>query len=223
MAITNGNIYVIDGIAIKKYNTSGVQDNNFSSPILTTPRCITGNGSNIFVTDGNDIKVFDYSFNLLLTIRGLQLSKYNNTSVRDNLIHVLDDNIKKYTISYVSNSYTARMPARYTLTDNTLDSATPGLTSYNLSTLPIDKIGPNTFKDFVLSSVTFPSGLKEIGESAFQRCNLLDSLEFPTNLEKIGNNAFRGTILESVEIPATVRTIGDNAFAQCQLTSVIIL
>ena len=67
-----------------------------------------------------------------------------------------------------------------------------------------------------LSSVTLPSKLETIPQSAFNQCNALTDISLPDTLKTIGQQAFIGcTSLEKVEIPAGVTSIGDKAFYNC--------
>ena len=56
----------------------------------------------------------------------------------------------------------------------------------------------------------------EIGDSAFENCTLLTSVEIPSSVTTIGIDAFRNcTLLTSVTIPSSVTTIGVWAFRDC--------
>ena len=63
-----------------------------------------------------------------------------------------------------------------------------------------------------------------LGDSVFQSCDSLTSVEIPKGITKIGNNAFADcSSLISVKIPDSVTSIGNNAFSWCSsLTSIII-
>lgn len=83
-----------------------------------------------------------------------------------------------------------------------------------------------TFDDCdVLTAVTFPEGLKTIGEATFRNCRSLTSVVIPATVETIGQNAFSGmaTGLKSVTFQSgsQLKTIGESAFSrQHGLTSV---
>ncbi|RIA78143.1 leucine rich repeat (LRR) protein [Anaeroplasma bactoclasticum] len=56
-----------------------------------------------------------------------------------------------------------------------------------------------------------------VGTSAFQSCNNIESIVFPSTLKKIENNAFSNcNKLDNVFIPGSVEKIGDSAFAYCR-------
>jgi hypothetical protein len=67
--------------------------------------------------------------------------------------------------------------------------------------------------------------VESIGESAFEECYFLTSVEIPNGVKSIADYAFKGCrTLESVTIPNSVTTIGKEAFNDCSwLTSITVL
>lgn len=63
-----------------------------------------------------------------------------------------------------------------------------------------------------LASVTFPAGLRVIGQSCFAETGL-KALTLPDTLETLETSAFSQTSLKAVTIPGSVRTIGYGVFA----------
>ena len=61
-------------------------------------------------------------------------------------------------------------------------------------------------------SVYLPTGLKKVGDFAFQN-NGVSEVTFPYKLEEIGTAAFQQNNLTSVILPDTVTTLGSGAFA----------
>ena len=67
-----------------------------------------------------------------------------------------------------------------------------------------------------LTSLTFPSSLQSIGNSAFYGCNSLTSLTLPSSLQSIGNSAFCDcSSLTSLTLPSSLQSIGGGAFWGC--------
>lgn len=72
-------------------------------------------------------------------------------------------------------------------------------------------IGENAFAGSDVIGVTLPEGLLKIEKGAFQNCQSLEKINFPSTLRIIGDDAFAGCIALDVEAPKTVR-VGKNAF-----------
>ncbi len=75
-----------------------------------------------------------------------------------------------------------------------------------------------------LVSIILPKSLKTIGEYAFYRCFILETIELPLGLETIGAAAFMNArSLTSIHIPSSVQTIAGGAFyGAIELTEVLI-
>lgn len=73
----------------------------------------------------------------------------------------------------------------------------------------------------LLSSITFPENLVNIGEEAFNGCNISGNLIFPKSLRYIGKNAFSectrlsGTLSFTKNDNPSYPEIGENAFLDC--------
>ncbi|MBQ2809269.1 MAG: leucine-rich repeat domain-containing protein [Clostridia bacterium] len=73
-----------------------------------------------------------------------------------------------------------------------------------------------------LTSVTIPDSVTEIGSYAFKGCTSLTSVTIPDSVTKIGYFAFYGcTSLTGVTIPDSVTEIGQSAFGNCTSLKVI--
>ena len=76
----------------------------------------------------------------------------------------------------------------------------------------VSKIPASTFKNcLMLTSVSFGSGLTEIGDESFKYCSISDII-IPSKVQKIGSGAFAGNRLYSLTIGSGITEIGDNAF-----------
>lgn len=102
----------------------------------------------------------------------------------------------------------------------------------------VTKIGECAFYDNSLTSVTIPSSVTSIENSAFQTCLKLKSITIPSSVTYLGLRAFKGCAslksvifkgdltmnsecfmccraLTSITIPNTLKSIGSCAFAYC--------
>ena len=77
-------------------------------------------------------------------------------------------------------------------------------------------IGEEMFYQSKLKTVVIPANATTIGNSAFEQCASLISIDIPANVETIGTAVFYGcSSLTSIEIPASVETIKASAFKGC--------
>ena len=87
------------------------------------------------------------------------------------------------------------------------------------------KIGANTFYTgggvTLLTNVTLPNSLTEIGEKAFLYAGKLASIELGANLTYIGKEAFVGTGLTSISFPENLDKIDDGAFYGLNITNLV--
>ncbi|NLG04647.1 MAG: leucine-rich repeat protein [Clostridia bacterium] len=74
-----------------------------------------------------------------------------------------------------------------------------------------------------LTSVSIPSSVKEIGNSAFWGCKKIKQINFFSGLERIEFCAFMGTGITELKLPDSVKYIGASAFYGCQDLSKVTL
>ena len=88
-----------------------------------------------------------------------------------------------------------------------------------------EKIGANTFETGagvnLLTNVTLPNSLTEIGEKAFFNAGNLASIELGANLTYIGKEAFMGTGLTSISFPENLDKIDDGAFYDLNIANLV--
>ena len=97
----------------------------------------------------------------------------------------------------------------------------PEYVSYGTETnIPVTKIKDEAFKGATITSVNLPLTLEEIKTQAFDQCASLTSITFPEGIRIIGQWAFRGTGISSVTFPGTLQRLYYESFAECpNLTS----
>ena len=79
-------------------------------------------------------------------------------------------------------------------------------------------IADDAFRECRITSVTFPSTLKSIGNNAFCNCYNIKELNIPEGCETIGRSAFvYCNDLQKVVLPATLTSLGDYAFRNNKL------
>jgi len=95
---------------------------------------------------------------------------------------------------------------------------------YGTRTLPVRVIAKYAFYGEYITSVSIPSSVKTIEESAFANCTRLTSVTLANGIERIGAYAFnKCTSLKSISIPNSVTQLGGYAFYNCEsLTSATI-
>ena len=88
----------------------------------------------------------------------------------------------------------------------------------------ITELGDGIFEGAsCLTSVTFPYNLKKIGWCCFQECTGLKEVTIPNNVTSIGRRAFRGcSSLGTVTIGSGVTSIGYLAFNDCPQLSCVV-
>lgn len=81
----------------------------------------------------------------------------------------------------------------------------------------LDKIDRNTFEEGgILTSIRFPSSIRELGWGAFCMCEHLNSVTMTSDIENIENFSFNGcTSLGSITLPKNLKVLGSQAFGGC--------
>jgi hypothetical protein len=86
----------------------------------------------------------------------------------------------------------------------------------------VTHIGDSAFSFTRLRSVTIPASVTHIGNLAFYECTSLTNVTIPPSITHIGDSAFKHTRITSITIPSSVTHIGDGTFSCTQLRSVTI-
>ena len=86
----------------------------------------------------------------------------------------------------------------------------------------VEEIDECAFRNSKIEEIKFGSGLKKIGNSAFEYCSNLREVIFNDALEEIGSYAFDNCYqLESASLPATLKVVGDRSFYNC-ISSIVL-
>lgn len=87
----------------------------------------------------------------------------------------------------------------------------------------IKSIGNHAFEGLRVKTVIMTDSIVDIGESAFQGCKYLATVNLSESITSIGKNAFKGCEqLIELELPNSLSTISDNAFAESSLKNITI-
>jgi len=82
--------------------------------------------------------------------------------------------------------------------------------------LNLTSIGYMAFRHCNLQTLNFPTGLKSIGDWAFDDCSNLKTISFPTGLISIGDHAFAGCNgITELHLPDGLITLGMSSFEAC--------
>ena len=135
----------------------------------------------------------------------------------------LPQNLKQ--LSYFQGSYIGSFSGCSRLTNVEFKSCETidGYAFYNCSslgsiTLPnnLREINNRAFKSSGVNNISFPLGLKSIGEEVFEECYNITKLTLPKSLEDIGNSAFNRCMdLKAISFPPSLKSIGSLAFYGC--------
>ena len=82
--------------------------------------------------------------------------------------------------------------------------------------VPVTAIGKEAFKDTEIQYVYFGENITEVGESAFEGCQLLYMAVLNDKLKTVGKSAFnRCTYMKELIVGDNIETIGEKAFFRC--------
>lgn len=115
----------------------------------------------------------------------------------------------------------------------------PSNVEYNGRIYSVIQIGNNAFSSSTLTSgypqitcpdeaynllsITIPSSIKTIKESAFLNCKKLKSIYLPNNVERIEDSVFEGcNNIDNFSLPSSITHIGSYAFKDCSFWYLVI-
>ena len=95
------------------------------------------------------------------------------------------------------------------------DVVIPSFIEHNGKTYAVEAINSKAFKRAPITSVSFPTSLRVIGEQAFDGCEELSEVVIPKGVCYIFDTSFAGcTHLTTVTLPSTLINIGMDAFSE---------
>ena len=102
---------------------------------------------------------------------------------------------------------------------NITDLDIPSSAEYEGATYPVKKIGESAFNGSRVTSVNIGEGVEEIGYTAFMSTKQLQSVTLPSSLRRIGETAFYLSNLPAITLPEGLAQIDSSAFKSTQLTT----
>ena len=151
--------------------------------------------------------------NHLTTIAGSILTEGNNVEVVVNPVFVGNENVDVDDL--LNSTEPASNEIWYTSVDGNV--VTPNTDAFNVD------IVSNTYLNG-RGVIRLAGVVTEIGDSAFNNCDNLKTLNINDSITSIGQNAFSGCdALSQIVIPGNIETIGYKAFENCSNVSSIII
>ena len=151
--------------------------------------------------------------NHLTTITGSILTEGNNVEVVINPVFVGNENIDVDDL--LNSTEPASNEIWYTSVDGNV--VTPNTDAFNVDVVS------NTYLNG-RGVIRLAGVVTEIGDSAFNNCDNLKTLNINDSITSIGQNAFSGCdALSQIVIPGNIETIGYKAFENCTNVSSIII
>jgi hypothetical protein len=249
--LENGQTYILrdDIFNEKHYGAINYNYKDLSSVIL--PNCVTSIGKSAFVsctklssiTFSNQLtEIKDYAFNNCSLLTGITIPKSVvsiGTSVFRGCTGLASIAVESGNTKYDSRDNcnaiidTESDNLIYGCKNTTLPSTLLKIESYACSSMAVSgaltipsgvkTIGEYAFNSSKITSLVIPKSVTSIGNSAFNSCSSLTSLTFESDsvLQTIGDSAFQSCYnLTTLVIPKSITSIGNSAFSSCSsLTS----
>ena len=158
-----------------------------------------GVGSVFANYDYHHIKIGDLYYNLTVHT---QLDKQGHEYVVDRTAVVVENGRQGVWGPYYADLVEVHVPASV---------------SYLEQSFRVIELSEGTFHSCKhITTVTLPTTINKIPDSAFMYCDSLVSITIPNTVTEIGNYAFdQCKTLRTIDIPASVSTIGFCAFFYC--------
>lgn len=149
--------------------------------------------------------------NNLLTSLCAAILLASSPALADDLTATID----KVTYTYDAKTRTATITSANNV-ENFKPYEVPSTVTIDDVEYTVTKIASSAFQAKLMSSVVIPETIEEIGESAFNACSFLATVENNSKVTTIAKQTFYNCIrLKTVNIPETVTSIGEYAFCSC--------
>ena len=220
-AFSNSNIETITFSENSNFTT--ISDSMFENIVtlekIVIPNNVTQIGNNAFKNTGLSIITFLEDSNL----SSIGDYAFQNTDI--SLIEI-PENVTFMGIGVLSDSSLneIRFAANSNLTmiSESMFENTHTLESISIPT-SITKIGDSAFKNSGLMNVSISSTIEEIGISAFENTPLTSvTFSDDISLNTIGDYAFKNTDISFIEIPDGISRLGEGLFSDSSLNTIII-
>ena len=123
-----------------------------------------------------------------------------------NLKKITDWNQKEYTLSNVSD-----------LTDKDYPELIQRIFSECINCFKLDELGNLIESTGNITKLTFPEGIKAVGDGVYKDCHLLEEIALSKDTTRIGKSAFENSKwLKCVTNAGAITSIGAQAFSGCQ-------
>ena len=190
-----------DAFAGNLTNTTTNPTNPTNAATLYNSSVPSGYVYNYFFTTANFGSTINYVTGLIVYID------------QSNIIYASSEPDIAYVVYTLPQSNDINIPSSVTDTSSVATYSVTSISNYAFY---------NNNKSIPIVSVVIPNNVSLIGTNAFQNCNSLTSITFPTSsLNTIGESAFYNTNLALVTIPNSVTSIGSGVFQSCTvLTSI---
>ena len=127
-------------------------------------------------------------------------------------MYQLDTSTKKATFLQLTNPFDPCWSSKVEIVDLLLYE--------DGNTYTVNKIGKHAFLSCPAKKIILPSTITAIGESAFEQCPNLTTLEIPSEVTTIGSNCFAFSNIRTITIPSSVTVIGQGAFYGSELRTI---